>query len=82
MPFSSHHAIVPSKSSGNSIFGGYSLGQPIEMAMTGLWVVKRGGFLMALGGRDHWDSLTALEADAKAAGLPLSDIAIHTGAPP
>lgn len=81
MPFSNHHAIIPSESSRNSILGGVSLGQPIEMAMTGLWVVKRGGVLIALGGRDHWDSLTALEADAKAAGLPLSDLAIHTGAP-
>lgn len=80
MSFSSRHPPTPSDFSQNTILDGVTLGQPIEMAMTGLWVVKRGGVLIAIGGRDHWDSLTALEADAKAAGLPLSDVAIRTGA--
>ncbi len=56
------------------------MGQPIEMAATGLWVVRRGGVLITLGGRDHWDSLDALTAAARAAGVPLSDLPIHTGA--
>lgn len=80
MSFSSRCATIPLEFSKNSILGGATLGQPIEMAMIGLWVVKHGGVLIAQGGRDHWDSLKALEADAEAAGVPLSDIAIHTGA--
>ena len=56
------------------------LAQPIEMATTGIWVVKRGGTLIEIGGRDHWCSREALAAAADKAGIPLSDLPIHTGA--
>ncbi len=56
------------------------MGQIIEMAATGLWVIKRHGVLIDINGRNHWDSAAAVTAAAKAHGVPLSDIVIHTGA--
>jgi hypothetical protein len=55
------------------------MGQIIEMATTGLWVIKRRGVLIEINGLNHWDSLAAVTAAAKAHGVPLSDIVIHTG---
>ncbi|WP_298379430.1 hypothetical protein [Azospirillum sp.] len=56
------------------------MGQIIDMAATGLWVVKRRGVLIEIDGCNHWDSLNAATAAAKANGVPLSDIVIRTGA--
>lgn len=58
------------------------MGQIIEMAATGLWVIKRHGVLLDINGCNHWDSPAALAAAAKSHGVPLSDIVIHTGAIP
>ena len=55
------------------------LGQLIELATTGLWVVRRGGRMIEIAGRDHWCSREALTHAAAGAGIPLSDIAIRTG---
>lgn len=56
------------------------MGQIIEMAATGLWVIKQHGVLIDINGRNHWDSAAAVTAAATAHGVPLSDIVIHTGA--
>lgn len=56
------------------------MGQIIEMAATGLWVIKRHGVLIDINGRNHWDCAAAVTAAATAHGVPLSDIVIHTGA--
>ncbi|PWC36461.1 hypothetical protein [Azospirillum sp. TSO35-2] len=56
------------------------LGQVIEMATTGVWVVKRDGVLAAIGGRMCWPDRASLEQAAARAGIALSDIAVHTGA--
>lgn len=57
---------------------GLPLAQLIELAATGVWVARRDGVLIAIGGRDHWCSHAALTAAATAAGVPVSDIAIRT----
>lgn len=56
------------------------MGQIIDMAATGLWVVKRRGVLIEIDGCNHWSSPSAATAAATAHGVPLSDIVIHTGA--
>ncbi|WP_158279284.1 hypothetical protein [Azospirillum humicireducens] len=49
------------------------------MAFTGLWVLKRQGVLAEVGGRLYWPDRPSLEQAAAQAGIPLSDVAVHTG---
>ncbi|GLR79631.1 hypothetical protein HUE56_11285 [Azospirillum oryzae] len=55
------------------------LGRIIEMAFTGLWVIRRQGALTEVGGRLYWPDRASLERAAAQAGVQLSDIIIHTG---
>ncbi|MFP5516836.1 MAG: hypothetical protein ACLGJC_27615 [Alphaproteobacteria bacterium] len=55
------------------------MGRVIEMAFSGLWVIKRQGVLTEVGGRLYWPDRQSLERAAAQAGIPLSDVAIHTG---
>ena len=55
------------------------LGRIIEMAFSGLWVIRRQGALTEVGGRLYWPDRASLERAAAQAGVQLSDIIIHTG---
>lgn len=55
------------------------MGRIIEMAFSGLWVIKRQGALTEVGGRLYWPDRQSLERAAAQAGIPLSDVAVHTG---
>lgn len=55
------------------------MGRIIEMAFTGLWVIRRQGTLTEVGGRLYWPDRASLERAAAQAGLHLSDIVVHTG---
>ncbi|WP_431857230.1 hypothetical protein [Azospirillum sp.] len=55
------------------------MGRVLRMDATGLWVVRLGGELAEIAGRTYWETLGDLQAAAKRAGLPLSDLTIHTG---
>lgn len=55
------------------------MGRMIEMAFTGLWVIRCQGALVEIGGRLCWPDRGALEQAAAEAGIPLSDIVVHTG---
>ncbi|AWB06368.1 hypothetical protein A6A40_14755 [Azospirillum humicireducens] len=55
------------------------MGRIVEMAFTGLWVLKRQGVLAEVGGRLYWPDRPSLEQAAAQAGIPLSDVAVHTG---
>lgn len=55
------------------------LGRIIEMAFTGLWVIRRQGALTEVGGRLYWPDRASLERAAAQAGVQLSEIVIHTG---
>lgn len=55
------------------------MGRIIEMAFTGLWVIRRQGALAEVGGRLHWPDRASLERAAAEAGIPLSDDIVHTG---
>ncbi|WP_158280234.1 hypothetical protein [Azospirillum sp. TSH100] len=49
------------------------------MAFTGLWVIRCRGVLQEVGGRLCWPDRRSLEQAAAEAGIPLSDIVVHTG---
>ncbi|KAA0580461.1 hypothetical protein FZ983_12855 [Azospirillum sp. B21] len=55
------------------------MGRIIEMAFSGLWVIKRQGVLTEAGGRLYWPDRQSLERAASQAGIPLSDVVVHTG---
>lgn len=55
------------------------MGRIIEMAFSGLWVIKRQGVLAEVGGRLYWPDRQSLERAAVQAGIPLSDVVVHTG---
>lgn len=55
------------------------MGRIIEMAFSGLWVIKRQGALTEVGGRLYWSDRPSLERAAAQAGIPLSDVVVHTG---
>ena len=55
------------------------MGRIIEMAFTGLWVIRRQGALAEVGGRLSWPDRASLERAAAEAGIPLSGDIIHTG---
>ena len=55
------------------------LGRIIEMAFSGLWVIRRHGALTEVGGRLYWPDRASLERAAAQDGVHLSDIVIHTG---
>jgi hypothetical protein len=55
------------------------MGRMIEMAFTGLWVIRRQGVLVDIGGRLCWPDRGSLEQAAAGAGIPLSDVVVHTG---
>ncbi|PWC81522.1 hypothetical protein TSH100_27030 [Azospirillum sp. TSH100] len=55
------------------------MGRVIEMAFTGLWVIRCRGVLQEVGGRLCWPDRRSLEQAAAEAGIPLSDIVVHTG---
>lgn len=55
------------------------MGRMIEMAFTGLWVIRRKGALVEIGGRLCWPDRGSLGRAAAEAGIPLSDIVVHTG---
>lgn len=55
------------------------MGRIIEMAFTGLWVIRRQGALAEVGGRLCWPDRASLERAAAEAGIPLSGDIIHTG---
>lgn len=65
---------------GHSGTTGGTMARALRMDATGLWVVHLGGELAEIGGRCYWDTLGDLTAAAKRAGIPLSDLTIHTGA--
>jgi len=49
------------------------------MAFTGLWVIRRNGALVEIGGRLYWSDRASLERAAVQAGVPLSSDVVHTG---
>lgn len=55
------------------------MGRIIEMAFSGLWTIKRQGVLAEVGGRLYWPDRQSLERAAAQAGIPLSDVVVHTG---
>lgn len=55
------------------------MGRIIEMAFTGLWVIRRQGALTEVGGRLYWPDRASLERAAVQAGVQLSNVVIHTG---
>ncbi|CAO3407880.1 hypothetical protein [Azospirillum largimobile] len=55
------------------------MGRIIEMAFSGLWAIKRQGVLAEVGGRLYWPDRQSLERAAAQAGIPLSDVVVHTG---
>ncbi|MDQ2103286.1 hypothetical protein [Azospirillum isscasi] len=55
------------------------LARVIHMATTGVWVVKRHGRMVEIGGRYHWDCQRELASDARRAGVALSDLVVNTG---
>ncbi len=55
------------------------MGRIIEMAFSGLWVIKRQGVLTEAGGRLYWPNRESLVRAAAQAGIPLSDVVVHTG---
>ncbi len=55
------------------------MGRIIEMAFSGLWVIKRQGVLTEVGGRLYWPDRQSLERAAVQGGIPLSDVVVHTG---
>lgn len=55
------------------------MGRIIEMAFSGLWAIKRQGVLAEVGGRLYWPDRQSLEQAAAQAGIPLSDVVVHTG---
>lgn len=58
---------------------GLPMGRIVEMAFSRIWVVKRQGALTEVEGRLYWPDRNSLERAAARAGIPLSDIVIHTG---
>lgn len=56
------------------------LAQVVHMATTGVWVAKLNGRLVEIDGRTHWNNQRDLAADAKRAGIALSDLVVRTGA--
>ncbi|HYH37732.1 MAG TPA: hypothetical protein VD860_05890 [Azospirillum sp.] len=56
-----------------------AMGRVLRMDATGLWVVRLGGELAEIAGRTYWETLGDLQAAARHAGIPLSDLTIHTG---
>ncbi|MBP2313592.1 hypothetical protein [Azospirillum soli] len=56
------------------------LAQVVHMATTGVWVVRLNGRLAEINGRAHWENQRDLAADAKRAGIALSDLVVRTGA--
>jgi len=58
---------------------GSPMGKVIHMASTGVWIVKLNGRLAEINGRLHWESQAELAADARRAGIALSDLIVHTG---
>ncbi|WP_434615485.1 hypothetical protein [Azospirillum sp. B2RO_4] len=55
------------------------MGRIIEMAFTGLWVIRRRGALTEVGGQLYWPDRASLERAAAEAGVQLSDVVVHTG---
>jgi len=55
------------------------MGRIVEMAFSGLWVVRQRGALAEIGGRLYWSDRASLEQAAAQAGIPLSADVIHTG---
>lgn len=49
------------------------------MAFTGLWVIRRQGALVEIGGLLYWADRKSLEQAAAQAGVPLSTDVVHTG---
>ncbi|CAO3399046.1 hypothetical protein [Azospirillum palustre] len=55
------------------------MGRIVEMAFSGLWVIRQRGVLAEIGGRLYWSDRASLEQAAARAGIPLSADVVHTG---
>lgn len=55
------------------------MGRIVEMAFSGLWVIRQRGALAEVGGRLYWSDRASLERAAAQAGIPLSADVVHTG---
>ncbi|WP_372397712.1 hypothetical protein ABMY26_27345 [Azospirillum sp. HJ39] len=62
-----------------SLSSGLPMGRIVEMAFSRIWVIKRQGALTEVAGRLYWPDRNSLERAAARAGIPLSDVVIHTG---
>ncbi len=58
---------------------GLPMGRIVEMAFSCIWVIKRQAALTEIEGRLYWPDRSSLERAAARAGIPLSDVVIHTG---
>ncbi|MBK3735648.1 hypothetical protein GAY29_21615 [Azospirillum brasilense] len=72
-------AVGHSTPTARSGFDEEPLARVIHMAATGVWVVKRQGRMLEIGGRLHWNCPRSLASDAERAGVALSDLVMNTG---
>lgn len=52
----------------------------VNLGLTGLFVVMRGGALANLGGHSHWRTADAARRAAQAENTPVSDFVLRTAA--
>lgn len=55
------------------------MGRIVEMAFSGLWVIRQRSALAEVGGQLCWPDRASLEQAAARAGIPLSTDVVHTG---
>ena len=74
-----HPAAASAAQARSAVAADNALARIIHMATTGVWVMKRHGRMLEIDGRCHWNCQRELAADARRAGVALSDLVVNTG---